>query len=99
MAQQGGSWLPGIGNAGFHPYGIPDSYMSDNYFACLWATTVILTEFIRPNALECEGPETVFRWLATIANKALRSPWIKIVLCGLPCRGKDRNTDPHVNVK
>ena len=25
------SWLPGIGNAGFHQYRMPDSYMSDNY--------------------------------------------------------------------
>eukprot|EP00978_Attheya_sp_CCMP212_P001567 scaffold3218_cov63-Attheya_sp.AAC.1 len=53
------SWLPGIGNAGFRRCGTPDSYMSDNYFACLWATTVIFTEFIRLNALECEGPETL----------------------------------------
>ncbi len=29
------SWLPGIGNAGFHRYGMPDSYMSDNYLFCL----------------------------------------------------------------
>eukprot|EP00978_Attheya_sp_CCMP212_P013165 scaffold33003_cov53-Attheya_sp.AAC.1 len=29
------SWLQGIGNAGFHRYGMPDSYMSDNYLFCL----------------------------------------------------------------
>eukprot|EP00978_Attheya_sp_CCMP212_P005367 scaffold12016_cov65-Attheya_sp.AAC.3 len=29
------SWLPGIGNAGFRQYGIPDFYMSDNYLCCL----------------------------------------------------------------
>eukprot|EP00978_Attheya_sp_CCMP212_P040436 scaffold220737_cov35-Attheya_sp.AAC.1 len=43
------SWLPGIGNAGFHRYGMPDSYMSDNYFVApvcgrLPAGTVIFTE-------------------------------------------------------
>eukprot|EP00978_Attheya_sp_CCMP212_P002026 scaffold4145_cov55-Attheya_sp.AAC.9 len=28
------SCLPGIGNAGFRQYGMPDSYMSDNYLFC-----------------------------------------------------------------
>eukprot|EP00978_Attheya_sp_CCMP212_P022703 scaffold68143_cov60-Attheya_sp.AAC.1 len=57
----------------------------------------IFTEFIRPNALECEGPETLLRRLATIANEALRSPWIKIVLRGFSCGDENRTPDLRVD--
>eukprot|EP00978_Attheya_sp_CCMP212_P010001 scaffold23960_cov42-Attheya_sp.AAC.3 len=58
---------------------------------------VILIEFIRPNALECEGPKTLLRRLATVANGALRSPWIKIVLRGFSCGGENRTPDMCVD--